>query len=115
MAIYSWIAVALFETPRFVVSPVSILTMVYLTLLATLATTWVQTRFQKETTPTRAVVIFSVEPVIAAAVAYVTLGELLGLSGMIGGGLILVGVLVSEFSDSIPGLRRSLDGALPAP
>jgi drug/metabolite transporter (DMT)-like permease len=115
MAIFSWIAVALFETPRFVVSPVSILTMVYLTLLATLTTTWVQTRFQKETTPTRAVVIFSVEPVIAAAVAYVMLGELLAFSGMVGGALILVGVLLSELSDSIPGLRRSLDGTLPVP
>jgi drug/metabolite transporter (DMT)-like permease len=111
IAVFSTLAVVFFETPRFVVTTQSLLTVGYLTFLATLLTTWVQTRYQKETTPTRAVVIFSVEPVIASGVAYLLLGETLGALGMLGGLLILAGVLLSELSDDIPVLDRSLDGS----
>jgi drug/metabolite transporter (DMT)-like permease len=111
MAVYSVLAMLLFETPRLVVGTRSVLTLGYLTLLATLLTTYVQTRFQKDTTPTRAVVIFSVEPVIASGVAYLLLGETMGGLGMLGGGLIIIGVLVSELSDSIPFLNRFLDSS----
>jgi drug/metabolite transporter (DMT)-like permease len=111
MAVYSVLALTFFETPRLVIGTRSVLTLGYLTLLATLLTTVVQTRFQKDTTPTRAVVIFSVEPVIASGVAYLLLGETLGGLGMLGGGLIIIGVLVSELSDSIPFLNRSLDSS----
>lgn len=104
-------ATAVFETPRFVASARAIAAMAYLTLLATVLTTYVQTRFQKDTTPTRAVVIFSVEPVIATAIAYVLLGETLGPLGVLGGALIIGGVLVSEFADAIPFLRRGGAGS----
>jgi drug/metabolite transporter (DMT)-like permease len=109
IAVLSTVSVILFETPRFQVTGQSILTLLYLTFLATALTTYVQSRFQKDTTPTRAVVIFSIEPVVAAAVAYVLLGEQLGNMGMLGGALIIGGVLLSEISDSIPILNRSLD------
>ena len=109
MAVYSTLAVLLSESPRLVVSPRSIISLGYLTLLATLLTTFVQTRYQKETTPTRAVVIFSIEPVIASGVASILLGETLGATGLFGGGLIIGGVLLSELSDSIPFLRRPVD------
>jgi drug/metabolite transporter (DMT)-like permease len=111
VAVFSWIVVACFETPVFIVSTSSLLAMGYLTFLATLLTTWVQTRYQKDTTPTRAVVIFSIEPVIASVIAAVLLGEALGTLGTIGGGLILAGVLVSELSDGIPVLNRAIDGS----
>jgi drug/metabolite transporter (DMT)-like permease len=111
VAAFSWIVVACFETPVFIVSTSSLLAMGYLTFLATLLTTWVQTRYQKDTTPTRAVVIFSIEPVIASVIAAVLLGEALGTLGTIGGGLILAGVLVSELSDGIPVLNRAIDGS----
>jgi drug/metabolite transporter (DMT)-like permease len=55
----------------------------------------------------RAVVIFTMEPVFAAVIAFFVLRE--GIDGALGGALIIGGVLVSELSDSIPGLRRSLD------
>ncbi len=70
-----------------------------------------QTRFQKDTTPTRAAVIFSLEPVIASAFAALILGERLGAGGLLGGALILAGVLLSELSDAIPGLDRPLGRA----
>ena len=105
---YAWITVLLFESPLWVFTGRSVLAMVYLTLLATLGTITVQSRYQKDTTPTRAVLIFSIEPVIAAGIAAVVLGERLGTLGILGGGLIIAGVLVSEFSDQIPWLRRSV-------
>jgi drug/metabolite transporter (DMT)-like permease len=107
-AALSWLAVALFETPLFVLTSRSLGALAYLTILATVFTLYVQTRYQKETTPTRAVLIFSVEPVIAAAIAAVVLGEQLGPLGMIGGGIIFTGVLLSELSDQIPVLNRSV-------
>ncbi len=113
IAVFSIVAVVLFETPRFAVTTNSLLSLGYLTILAALFTTWVQTRFQKDTTPTRAAVIFSVEPVIASGIAYVLLGETLGPLGVLGGALILAGVLLSELSDSIPILDRPLDGSQP--
>ena len=70
----------------------------YLTIFATVIAIFVQNRYQKDTTPTRSAVIFSIEPVLAAGFAYVLLGEVLGVSGLIGGGLIVGGVLVSELS-----------------
>lgn len=70
----------------------------YLTFLATLFTLTIQTKYQKETTPTRAAVIFSIEPLFSALFAYLMLGEIIGTLGIIGGGLIIGGVLVSELS-----------------
>jgi drug/metabolite transporter (DMT)-like permease len=110
-AILSAAAVLAFEQPLFAVSVLSVGALLYLTFMATLLTTYVQTRFQRDTTPTRAVVIFSIEPVIAAAIASVILGERLGWLGLLGGALIVAGVLLSEFSDSIPILKKGLDGS----
>ncbi len=78
--------------------------LLYMGICATVFTTYVQTRYQKDTTPTRAVIIFTIEPVIASVLAYFVLGEMLGLTGIIGAALIVAGILVSEFSDSIMGL-----------
>ena len=110
MAVYSVVTVALFETPKLVIRPQSIMALLYLTILATLLTTWVQTHYQKDTTPTRAVVIFSVEPVIASVIAYFLLGETLGALGILGGALIVGGVLLSELSDTLPLLAHSVTG-----
>jgi drug/metabolite transporter (DMT)-like permease len=88
----------------------NIISLAYLTLFATLATTYAQTRFQKDTTPTRAVIIFTIEPVFAAILAYFLLRETLGTLGLLGGFLIICGVLLSEVSESIPFLNRALDG-----
>jgi drug/metabolite transporter (DMT)-like permease len=108
--VYAVTAALTFETMYFSYNARSIAGLLYLTLLATLLTTYGQTRFQKDTTPTRAAVIFSMEPVVAAVLSYFMLGELLGVPGMIGGVLIIGGVLVSELSDNIPLLNRSLGG-----
>jgi drug/metabolite transporter (DMT)-like permease len=80
----------------------------YLTLFATVLTTFVQTKYQKDTTPTRAAVIFTVEPVWASTMAYFFLGEILGTLGVVGGALIIAGVLISELSDKIPFVKKGM-------
>jgi len=102
------VATLLFETPQFTWSVRSLSLMAYLTLLATVLSIYVQTRYQKDTTPTRAVIIFSIEPVIAAGIAYLALGEELGAAGVVGAVLIIAGVLVSELSDGIPILKQPI-------
>ncbi|MBI5470867.1 MAG: DMT family transporter [Ignavibacteriae bacterium] len=84
-----------------------IVSVAYLTVFATIVSTFVQTHFQKFTTPTRAAIIFAVEPVWASTTAYMFLGESLGSAGVLGGALILVGMLTSELSQKIPILNRS--------
>lgn len=99
VALFSWFAVWFLETPSIEVNAASIGIVAYLAVAATMLTGYIQTRYQKETTPTRAAVIYTVEPVWAALFAALALGETLGPSGIAGGGLILTGVLISELSD----------------
>lgn len=75
------------------------LEIVYLAVFATVIALSLQTTYQRFTTPARSAVIFSLEPVIAAVLAYLLVGEQIGTLGALGGGLILGGLLASELSD----------------
>ncbi|MCU0452323.1 MAG: DMT family transporter [Bacteroidetes bacterium] len=86
------------------------LEIVYLAIFATVIALWLQTTYQRFTTPARSAVIFSLEPVIAAVLAYLVVGERLGALGVLGGGLILVGLLVSELSDVVFRPKASAPG-----
>ncbi|MEW6324169.1 MAG: DMT family transporter [Nitrospirota bacterium] len=100
-ALYGWIAVVLLEqAPRFNLTWAGIGAIVYLAVAATIVTGYLMTRFQKDTTPVRAVVIYTIEPVWAALMAAALLGERLTMLAMLGGGLILAGLLVSELAPS---------------
>ncbi|HEY9166745.1 MAG TPA: DMT family transporter [Candidatus Kryptonia bacterium] len=68
----------------------------YTSILATVFSTYLQTKYQRETTPTKAAVIFSMEPVMANVIAFFAFGEFVGPIGAIGGGLIIAGLLASE-------------------
>ncbi|HEV8537917.1 MAG TPA: DMT family transporter, partial [Bacteroidota bacterium] len=82
--------------------------LLYLTIFATVITMWAQNRFQGDTTPTRAAVIFALEPVVAAIFGFFVRGEIIGMLGVVGGTIIIAGLLLSEFSDDIPLLKLSL-------
>jgi len=86
------------------------LPLAYLTVFATVVSLGVQNRFQGDTTPTRAAVIFSLEPVIAAVFAYVVLSEELGPAGVAGAAAIFCGLILSELSENIPLLRKPVIG-----
>jgi len=89
-------------------SMMHILALLYLIIFATVITMAIQNRYQGDTTPTRAAVIFAMEPVVAATFAYVVRGEILGEIGLMGAVAILGGLLVSEFAESLPVLRKIL-------
>ncbi|WCL50368.1 DMT family transporter [Leptospira sp. GIMC2001] len=68
----------------------------YTGVIATIVPVWVQTRFQKAVTPTRAGLIFSLEPVFASLFAFFVVGELLGVIGLIGCSIVFVGVILTS-------------------
>ncbi len=68
----------------------------YTSILATVVTTILQTRFQKDTTPTKAGIIFSFEPIFSAVVAFVALNEKISNFRLLGCAFIFVGLLATE-------------------
>lgn len=75
--------------------------MFYLAFLSTVVSTYWQTRYQRDTSPSRAAVIFTLEAVFAALISAAFLGERLTTLALCGGALIIAGLLVVELrSDS---------------
>ncbi|WP_192458924.1 DMT family transporter [Musicola keenii] len=61
-------------------------------IFSTVIAFWVQTRYQRYTTPTRAILIYNLEPVFSALFAVWLLRETLSANILLGGGLILLGM-----------------------
>jgi len=106
MALYSWAGALLLEAPTWPHSGRSLGVILYLAFAATLLTGYLMTRYQRDTTPTRAVIIYTVEPIWATLMAAALLGERLTLVAMTGGGLILIGVLVSQLGGNAKTVQR---------
>ncbi len=53
--------------------------------------------------PTRAATLATIEPVVAAAAAYVAFGEVLPPLGYLGAAIVLAGVVVAARADAVPG------------
>jgi drug/metabolite transporter (DMT)-like permease len=102
------VSALLWEDVRIVPGPDFFIPLAYLVVFATVIASGIQNAFQAETSPTRAAVIFSLEPVIAAIFAYSFGGERLGPSGIAGAGIIFVGLLLSELSENIPLMNRAV-------
>jgi len=65
-------------------------------VFATAYAFWVMTSFQRLTTPTRAALIYTLEPVFAAIFSVWLAGDRLSLLAWSGGGLIVLGMVVAE-------------------
>ena len=65
-------------------------------VFATAYAFWAMTTFQKRTTPTRAALIYTLEPVFAAIFSIWLAGDRLTSIGWVGGALIVVGMIVAE-------------------
>lgn len=89
------------EKIKFELNNQVIFTIIYTSIFATIITTFLQTKYQKYTTPTRAAIIFTSEPLLASILAYLILNETIGIFGLIGGALIILGVLTSEIFDEV--------------
>lgn len=89
------------EEIKYSLSTKLILAILYTAIFATLITTALMTKYQKNITPTKAGIIYSFEPLFAAIFAFYLLGEKITNFGYIGAGLILFGLLVSELYESV--------------
>lgn len=69
-----------------------ILALIVTSIFSTVLAFWIQTSYQHYTTPTRAVLIYNLEPVFSALFAVLLLNETLSNDVFLGGGLILIGM-----------------------
>lgn len=76
-------------------------TLLYLAVFATALVIALQTWALGKTTPVKATIFFSLEPVFAAVFAGLAFGERMTPQELLGGGLILGGVAVTELWDQI--------------
>lgn len=96
VALLSWPAALLLEKPRLPSSIAAWAALLYVTFAATLGALGAQNWAQKRTPPTRAAVIFTMEPVFASAFSWLATGEGLSARGWAGSVLILAGMLAAE-------------------
>ena len=96
-AVVALVAAPILERPRFEPTASLLAALALTAFIATTGTTWLQLRCQPKVGPTRTALIFAGEPVFAAFFSYLWFGERLGVPGWAGGGLILAGMLISEF------------------
>lgn len=111
--IYQLIFSVLTETPRFPTTPKTWISILALAIFCTGISFIVQTIAQQYTTASRVGVIFSLEPVFAALVAFFVAGEILTGRGYFGAVLLLMGIFVMEIDlrDLINIIKRKLLGS----
>ncbi len=73
----------------------------YTAVFATVVATLLQTRYQHYTTPVKAALIFSLEPVFAAILAIIFINDPHGSRELTGGGIVIAGVLLAELGGMI--------------
>jgi drug/metabolite transporter (DMT)-like permease len=72
------------------------LALLYLAFFASTIALFVQTKYQRETTPTRAALIYTLEPIFAAILAALMLDEHMSSTAVLGAGLMFGGLVASE-------------------
>ncbi len=95
VALLCWPA-TLLETPRWVSAPDVWAALLATAFLGSLIAVLAQNYAQRKTTPTRAAVILTMEPVFATVTAFAFAGERFGSGEIAGSILILAGMLVTE-------------------
>jgi drug/metabolite transporter (DMT)-like permease len=101
-AVLNLAGAALFEDvgqllrPEIWLNPLVLRAVVIGAVFATAFAYWAQTHFQRYTSATHTAIIFSSEPVFAAAAAVVIGGESITMQTALGGILILSGILIAE-------------------
>jgi drug/metabolite transporter (DMT)-like permease len=63
--------------------------------------TYIQTRWQRDSSPVKAALIFSLEPIIASILAYLYISEQFGWREFMGGSIVLLGVLMGEIGENV--------------
>jgi drug/metabolite transporter (DMT)-like permease len=102
-AVLALLASPFLEQPFVSPAPALFLAVGYLGILGTAAAIGLQNRHQRDSTPSRAAIIFSIEPVAALLLAVALAGERPSAGELAGGLLILAGVALAS-------LKRGEDG-----
>jgi drug/metabolite transporter (DMT)-like permease len=87
------------EPLRYDFNKTVIMVILYTAIFSSVLATVIQTKYQKTVTPTKAGIIFSLEPIFAALFAFIIINESVSSFGIIGCLFIFTGVLVSELLD----------------
>ncbi|MBY0206498.1 DMT family transporter [Paenibacillus cucumis (ex Kampfer et al. 2016)] len=111
-ALLGTVATFLFETPQLPDTPESWASILGLGVLCSGLGYILQTFAQRHASPTRTSLIFSLEPLFAAAFAFIFQGESLTLQGYCGATLMLAGVLITEIKLPLHLFRRRKRPAL---
>ncbi|MBN1458182.1 MAG: DMT family transporter [Armatimonadetes bacterium] len=97
-AILSAVLLGMSEVPRLPLTPWTLSALLITGVLATAVAFAVQMWAQRRTSANHVAIIFTAEPVFAAVFAWAIQGEVLGLSGLLGGGLIIAGILAAQLT-----------------
>ncbi|HNT33951.1 MAG TPA: DMT family transporter [bacterium] len=98
MAVLCWLVAGFQGSFPMVDTGKSFFMILYLATMCTLVTVFLQTRYQQYTLAPRAAVIYTLEPVCAACIAFLFLSERMTGREMFGAALIFGGVLFSELA-----------------
>ncbi len=88
------------EPIKFTINTSLIFAILYTSIFASVLATVIQLKFQKAVSPTKAGIIFSIEPIFAAIFAYFLLSEKISNFGLVGCVLIFIGLIASEVFSS---------------
>ncbi|MDP2366595.1 MAG: DMT family transporter [Ignavibacteria bacterium] len=88
------------ETVKFTLNTTVVTAILYTAIFASIIATVIQLKFQKIVSPTKAGIIFSIEPIFAAVFAYFLLNEKISNFGLVGCVIIFIGLIVSELFSS---------------
>lgn len=87
------------ENLRYAFNQTVLMVILYTAVFSSVLATAIQTKYQKTVTPTKAGIIFSLEPIFAALFAFLIINERVSSFGILGCIFIFTGVLVSELLD----------------
>lgn len=88
------------EAVRFNLNSSVIASLIYTAIFASIIATIIQLKFQKIVSPTKAGIIFSIEPIFAAVFAFFLLNEKISKFGLLGCAIIFIGLILSEFFEN---------------
>ncbi len=74
-----------------------LLTIIYASVFSTLISIVLVTKYQQQTTPLRAGIIYNMESIFAVFFAFIILNEILNFSQITGALIMIAGLLISEF------------------
>lgn len=89
-----------FEIVKFSFNTNVIFALIYTSVFASIVATIIQLKYQKIVSPTKAGIIYSFEPIMAAILAFFIVGEKISKFGMFGGIFIVIGLLLSEILEN---------------